>query len=101
MGIVNRTSVRRPRGLENRSHKYPDFWCCSLTPISFLLRPSSGYCDRDRALIAAISLIDFHFAISRSRNVLDRLSPLSVLTVEFPVHRQVRSASILASVVSI
>jgi hypothetical protein len=28
------------------------------------------------------------------------LSPLSVSTVEFPVHRQVRSASILALVVS-
>jgi hypothetical protein len=38
--------------------------------------------------------IDYAFAISRPRNVLDRLSPLSVLTVEFQVHRQVRSASI-------
>ena len=31
-------------------------------------------------------------------NVLDRLSPLSVLTVEFQIHRQVQSTSIIASV---
>jgi hypothetical protein len=54
-----------------------------------------------RAHIVVTSLIDSSLAITRSRNVLDRLSPLSVLTVEFPVHRQVRSASILASAVSI
>jgi hypothetical protein len=54
-----------------------------------------------RAHIVATSFIDLSFAISRSCSVLDRLSPLSVLTVEFPVHRQVRSALILASAVSI
>jgi hypothetical protein len=54
-----------------------------------------------RAHIAVSFVIGSSLAISRSRNVLDRLSPLSILTVEFPVHRQVRSASILASAVSI
>jgi hypothetical protein len=38
---------------------------------------------------AATSHIDFASAFSRWCNLLDRLSPLSVLTVEFEVHRQV------------
>jgi hypothetical protein len=45
---------------------------------------------------SAPSSIDYTSAISWSRNFLDRLSPLSVLTVEFQVHRQVRRALSLA-----
>jgi hypothetical protein len=63
--------------------------------------PPQAIVTATRAHIAVTSLIDSSLAISRSRNVLDRLSPLSVMTVEIPVHRQVRSASILASAVSI
>jgi hypothetical protein len=46
--------------------------------------------------LAATSFTDSAFAISRSCNALDRLSPLSVLTAEFQIHRQVQGASILA-----
>jgi hypothetical protein len=67
----------------------------------FRCHPLQAIAIAARAHIAATSFIDSSFAISRSCNVLDRLSPLSVLTVEFPVHHQVRSAPILASAVSI
>jgi hypothetical protein len=67
----------------------------------FRCDPPQAIVIATRAYIAVTSLIDSSLAISRSHNVLDRLSPLSVLTVEFPVHHQVRSASILASAVSI
>jgi hypothetical protein len=67
----------------------------------FRCEPPQAIVIGARAHIAVNSVIGSSLAIFWSRNVLDRLSPLSVLTVEFPVHRQVRSASILASVVSI
>jgi hypothetical protein len=70
-----------------------DFHCCCN-----LLKTISNAC---LGYIAATSSFDYASAISRSCNVLDRLSPLFVLTVEFQVHRQVRSASILALVVLI
>jgi hypothetical protein len=63
----------------------------------FRYDPPQAIAIAARAHITATSFIGSSLAISRSRNVLDRLSPLSVLTVEFPVHRQVRSATILAS----
>jgi hypothetical protein len=49
-----------------------------------------------RRLLSIPSYIDYVLAISWPCNVLDRLSPFSVLTVVFQVHRPARSAPILA-----
>jgi hypothetical protein len=102
MGIVDRTSVRIGRAdWKTAATNITTFDVVSSHRFHFCCDPLQDIAIATRAHIAVTFLIESSFAISRSCNVLDRLSPLSVLTVDFPVHRQVRITSILVSAVLI